>query len=875
MLLATCGRSTLVNEFAEGVFPAVGEVLTEVDKAAIALRHIIVEGYIGRATVGFDGNPAQGTIGGDQSDDTTPGVPVDAPHKFIYNTMINPNAVTPPCGNGVDDDKDGTADDGCPGGVAKVGDSALQRGAAIGMFLDLRASLRSMIEYADTKPAQRTADHGQQLQLRFAQFESVKGTSCNFGTGISDDVESALDAIADIVNCPAALLELGWNLASATLSGFLDFVATSLEALATLVYKAYISAWIDDIDRGLAHWNELSLAVTRALFDPQAYRNTQNDSCFGPEGSTARVTCEEGIGTLDVLFHEADPFVNEYLLSMAGLPDIVGDIRGILQELAAQFDFILDQAFGALLNPIRSAIGDVKAAIRGLILDAIEEATGVDIELLKSFLTHPTYWLNVTDVTLTLPKLGSVSFKLFEEDTHEKLDAYLALGANHHTGEYVPGLVESTRLTDDAVFSETGFAAFKNSVTTAKLLLLNGSTLNQALGNSLVSQGILKSAASVKTYPTTGANLMFTALDGGLPWLRSIDSDHSWRSNAQPVFPNRPAAENAGNGQFPVWESCLLRPAFRKLYTDWENSGANFPDLGDPMSADASAPNAPTFSIAIGGTKYSSGGTTWVARNHSFTVSTSDAIFTPAYVEAQYRTYPTGTTPGAWQALPAGGGTFSLPTTGTDGRWKVEYRAGNPCHTLNETDALTGGATQSIEVILDTTPPVITITKPVAGSIFDTDDLSNIVYSVTDGALGSGVATQPVTFDGAAATNGQLLDMFFLNPGVHTILVTSTDKLGNASSLKRTFEVHATSESIGNNLTRACSLGLIKKGVCNGLTAKTDAALKAHQRGQHSVEWNNLGALINLLEAQRGKGVDTATANRFIAYAKDLIALKR
>ena len=33
-----------------------------------------------------------------------------------------------------------------------------------------------------------------------------------------------------------------------------------------------------------------------------------------------------------------------------------------------------------------------------------------------------------------------------------------------------------------------------------------------------------------------------------------------------------------------------------------------------------------------------------------------------------------------------------------------------------------------------------------------------------------------------------------------------------------------------------------------------------------------LGAWINQLEAQRGKKVDTATANRFIAFASDLIA---
>src|SRR3954453_3012689 len=47
---------TLVNEFGQGVFPDVVD-LTDPQKAAIAARHILVEGYIGDATPGFDGNP--------------------------------------------------------------------------------------------------------------------------------------------------------------------------------------------------------------------------------------------------------------------------------------------------------------------------------------------------------------------------------------------------------------------------------------------------------------------------------------------------------------------------------------------------------------------------------------------------------------------------------------------------------------------------------------------------------------------------------------------------------------------------------------------------------------------------------------------------
>jgi hypothetical protein len=47
---------TLINDVAGGVFPSVGEILTDVDNAEIAIRHIIIEGYVGDATRGYDGN---------------------------------------------------------------------------------------------------------------------------------------------------------------------------------------------------------------------------------------------------------------------------------------------------------------------------------------------------------------------------------------------------------------------------------------------------------------------------------------------------------------------------------------------------------------------------------------------------------------------------------------------------------------------------------------------------------------------------------------------------------------------------------------------------------------------------------------------------
>ncbi|MCW5625291.1 MAG: LEPR-XLL domain-containing protein, partial [Burkholderiales bacterium] len=92
---------TLVNEFAEGVFPDFLDIVTDTaagDTRALsnALRHFLVEGFIGDATPGFDNNPDRGPApGGDVSDDSTPGIPYGVPTRFVYETLIRPFAGDP------------------------------------------------------------------------------------------------------------------------------------------------------------------------------------------------------------------------------------------------------------------------------------------------------------------------------------------------------------------------------------------------------------------------------------------------------------------------------------------------------------------------------------------------------------------------------------------------------------------------------------------------------------------------------------------------------------------------------------------------------------------------------------------------------------
>ena len=133
--------------------------------------------------------------------------------------------------------------------------------------------------------------------------------------------------------------------------------------------------------------------------------------------------------------------------------------------------------------------------------------------------------------------------------------------------------------------------------------------------------------------------------------------------------------------------------------------------------------------------------------------------------------------------------------------------------------------------------------------------------------------TQGVTFDGASAASGQVLDMYTLVTGSHSVVATATDFVGNTATITKSFTLLATTQSLRNNLDRAVSEGKITDPkVVKGLKDKLDAALKSHASGKHPTEKLQLGALVEQLLAQRGKAIDAAFANRMIGWANDLIA---
>jgi hypothetical protein len=613
--------------------------------------------------------------------------------------------------------------------------------------------------------------------------------------------------------------------------------------------KAYESAWIGDIDAGLQDWGELGTAIAKGAFDAQTRRDQQNEDCaFRGEDSTdpdsLRGQCEDAIGLLGTVMDATEDFQNEHLISMLGFPDVTGTLRELIDTFADQIRDLL----GPLAIPVLAPLNEIKQQINQMIEDQLEERFGIDIDQIKEFLKSPSTKLDLTSTTIDTPA-GPVTVGLFQPGDRDRLDSLLGI-----TG--APRL-PSGRLDDTVAFNPDQFAAYKNTVTTAKLLLLPGPELNQALTDL--------SGRPINTYGDGPAeNIMTTALPGARDinnanrpdeWLLSIDSDHAWRQD-------RPAGLTGpigGNGNFPLWESCLLRPAFRTLFTDWENGAENFPDSGDATSPDPSDPAPPVASATLNGRNVTVDGTTYVGPGSTLTVHATDDYFRPEEILIDVSlTGPNG--PVDVPATVHDADLIQVPDV--DGQYVLSLTAHDACRRQGE-------PTQT-PVTSDTTAPTITITEPAAAQ-YDTAQFAAIRYTVTD--AGSGVDTSTATFDGAPATQGQTLDMYTLQPGLHTVTVTATDRVGNTATASKVFRVRATTASLISNIDRANTEGLLKnEGIHTSLRSELEAALTEHERGAHPVEWNILGGWISDLQAQSGKGIDATTAQRFIAYANDLIA---
>jgi hypothetical protein len=446
---------TLINDFAGGVFPALGEFLAESKKRDIVLRHIVAEGYTGAATPGWDRSrgikdratvcrlPTPGTKCGDVSDDQTHGIQYAVPTQFVYDTLIDPDARLPvgTCGDNVDDDGDGVKDDGCPGGPYTVETkdpprgAEPQRGAMLDSFLDLEAGLA-------IEAARRRFD---------AEDCTGKSSSCTKGTR-----ELRVPTVRGV-----KVLRLPSSRCKAPV-----FCSPSTAVDEISPVARYLEEWVKDIDSGLKDWPKFSLAITKALFDPQARRDAQNDECegHGSEQSSSRATCEQGVGATDTLIFETHDYFYDHLLSMLGAPDAGAGLAEIVGAAADALSDLIDEALGPALNRLRDLKVTVKSAVKELVNPKINDAIGMDPDQLEAYLTSPYQWMcNGTFATLTLPGIDPIPFKgLFAKGRHDQLDQLMGLPAGHHDGETNCSPLKAGSKYN---FDPNKFAPIKNSIT--------------------------------------------------------------------------------------------------------------------------------------------------------------------------------------------------------------------------------------------------------------------------------------------------------------------------------------------------------------------------------------------------------------------------
>jgi len=143
----------------------------------------------------------------------------------------------------------------------------------------------------------------------------------------------------------------------------------------------------------------------------------------------------------------------------------------------------------------------------------------------------------------------------------------------------------------------------------------------------------------------------------------------------------------------------------------------------------------------------------------------------------------------------------------------------------------------------------------------------------------SGLNSLTAQFNGQSVVNGQTIDLFWLPLGTHTLTVRAEDLAGNVTEVSQSIELSVTLDSLKGTVARLCAEGYItKSGTCNDLSAKLDAALAAHNRGNDKAAVNMLSAFQNAVNAQMGKSIQERAARLLLldgAYVSEVLSRQR
>jgi soluble cytochrome b562 len=129
------------------------------------------------------------------------------------------------------------------------------------------------------------------------------------------------------------------------------------------------------------------------------------------------------------------------------------------------------------------------------------------------------------------------------------------------------------------------------------------------------------------------------------------------------------------------------------------------------------------------------------------------------------------------------------------------------------------------------------------------------------------------TLDGVPVTNGQVIDLYTLSLGNHTLTVYAIDKAYNQSGKSATFSVTATVQSMVASVNRFFSEGKIDNaGIRSSLLDKLNTAQTYLNKGNLTAAKSALQTFINAVKAQSGKHITKQAADLLIADAQWVIA---
>ncbi|HKJ55939.1 MAG TPA: hypothetical protein VJ978_08120, partial [Nitriliruptoraceae bacterium] len=523
---------TLVNEFTEGEFPGVLDLAGDDRDLANAVRHFMAEGYVGDATPGLDLDGTSSLLpDGDISDDATPGIVYDAPLRFIYETLIKafPGDPTAEANTGLRpiaavDGGAGSGQDyfelietadvpllpldltfrqlgfrvGIAGVTIQLGDGvdpaqvfdAFGFGSADGRYTvtgispdGLRLYVDEQIdvgggdlvkgdEWLTTKPSRG---------LVIDQFVTLKGEL--------EALADTLDAVPGTTPVVDTYSDLEQELLDLLTDG--DPGTNPDAELLDHYARAYLRNWILEIEDGLANWGTVGLALTRALFDPQARRRMQNieGQLVGADIDPRRQDYEAGVTPIDVFLYElddpnqdgdlSDSYISNHLLAMFGVPQALIDVREALGAFGEVLDDVIVGPLGLAGNPFFQTKEELAEIPKAFLRDFIETKYGIPFDLFEQ--------LNglANKMDLKSIDIGSRHVEVFTPSDHERLDSYMGiegivLGADIvvQTGPGFEFYADAAGSLDENVeFDKQAFAAYRNSVTLAKLLLLHETML--------------------------------------------------------------------------------------------------------------------------------------------------------------------------------------------------------------------------------------------------------------------------------------------------------------------------------------------------------------------------------------------------------------